>query len=278
MAYFERRVEAGRVTEIYRYQRPNRKKEKQIREPKTKPTPQRMAAINEMMAEQKLRWLINANFMANDFYLTLTYKKAQRPDPQEAKDHLRKFMRDVRRIFKKQGKVCKYITVTEYKKNAIHHHIVLSACDMGALNALWGKAESHGHIHMTPLDNTGQYAELAHYLIKETAKTFREKTGASLKRWNESRNLIHPEPKVKKISAKKFRETPEADPGTYLEPDSLVRQCWCQDIPFVGGLEYVRYTMIKPLGWKEALQQEKVHEAPAARKKRPPKGRGKNAK
>lgn len=278
MAYFERRVEAGRVTEIYRYQRPNRKKGKQIREPKTKPTPQGMAAINEMMAEQKLRWLINANFIANDFHLTLTYKATQRPTPQEAKEHLRKFMRDVRRIFKKDEKICKYITVTEYKAVAIHHHVILSACNLGELNALWGKVESHGHIRLVLLDNTGQYADLANYLIKQTTKTFREKTGASLKRWNESRNLIHPEPKVKKISAKKFRETPEADPGTYLEPDSLVRQCWCQDIPFVGGLEYVRYTMIRPLGWKEALQQEKVYEAPAARKKRPPKGRGKNAK
>lgn len=278
MAYFERRVEAGRVTEIYRYQRPNRKKEKQIREPKTKPTPQRMAAINEEMAEEKLRWKLNANFIANDLHLVLTYKQKYRPDPQEAKIHLEKFMRGVRRIFKKDGKICKYITVTEYKATAIHHHIVLSACDMGALNALWGKMEGHGHVHMTPLDNTGQYGQLAHYLIKETAKSFREKTGASLKRWNESRNLIHPEPKVKKISAKKFRETPEADPGTYIEPDSLVRQCWNQDIPFVGGLEYVRYTMIRPLGWNAALQQRKTHEAPAARKKRPSKGRGKNVK
>lgn len=278
MAYFERRVEAGQVTEIYRYQRPDRKKEKQVRESKTKPTPERMAAINEMMAEEKLRWLINANFMANDLHLVLTYKKAQRPDPQEAKIHLEKFMRGVRRIFKKDGKICKYIAVTEYKATAIHHHIVLSACDIGDLNALWGKTESHGHIHPTPLDNTGQYAKLANYLIKETAKSFREKTGASLKRWNESRNLIHPEPKVKKISAKKFRGTPQADPGSYIEPDSMVRQCWSQDIPFVGGLEFIRYSMIRPPERKTTPQQGNARDTAAASKKRSTKGRRKNAK
>lgn len=247
MAYFERKVKAGRVIEVYRYQRPERKKGKRTREPKTKPTPERMAAINEELAEQKLRWTLNANFGHNDLHLVLTYRQGFRPHPEEAKKHLEKFMRNVRALFKQEQRECKYVAVTEFKRKAIHHHIVLSACDIGRINELWGREEGHGHIHPTPLDNTGQYAALAHYLIKETAKTFREKKGACRKRWNESRNLIHPEPKVKKISAKKFRGEPEADQGLYIEPGSYQRGAWCNDIPVVGGLEFVRFTMIAPV-------------------------------
>lgn len=252
MAYFERRVKAGRVIEVYRYQRPERKKGKRTREPKTKPTPERMSAINEELAEQKLRWTLNANFAHNDLHLVLTYQKGNRPQPEETKKHLEKFMRGVRALFRQEGRVCKYIAVTEYQRKAIHHHVVISACDIGKLNELWGRVEGHGHIHPTPLDNTGQYAALAHYLIKETAKTFREKKGAYRKRWNESRNLTHPEPKVKKIAAKKFRAEPEADQGYYIEPGSLTRGAWSNDIPVVGGLEFVRYAMIAPPVWKGA--------------------------
>lgn len=229
MAYFQREVVAGRVVEIYRFQRPNRKGTKQIRQPKTRPTPERMAAINEEMAEEKLRWALNANFGHNDLHLVLTYKREARPTPEEAKKHLEKFLRGVRAMFKRAGRVCKYITVTEYRRKGIHHHIVLSSCDIGALNQLWGKTQGHGHIHPTPLDGTGQYAQLASYLIKETAKTFREKQGAYRKRWNESRNLAHPQPKVRKISAKKFREVPEAEAGCYI----FASKDWRQNNVFI---------------------------------------------
>lgn len=252
MAYLERRVKAGRVVEVYRYQRPERKKEKGPRQSKTKPTPERMAAINEELAEQKLRWTLNANFTHNDLHLVLTYERGGRPKPEEARKDLEKFLNGVRKWFKREKRALKYVTVTEYKRKAIHHHIVLPACDIGKLNELWGRVEGHGHIHPTPLDITGQYGALAHYLIKETAKTFREKKGAYRKRWNESRNLIHPQPKVKKISAKKFRAEPEADEGYYIEPGSYRRGAWNSDIPVVGGLEFVQYTMIAPMAWKGA--------------------------
>jgi hypothetical protein len=120
----------------------------------------------------------------------LTYKKDQRPDREESKKELERYLRKVRTIYKRRGHELKYITVTEYKNKAIHHHLIINMVNsIGAkeLNELWDK----GRTRFTYLDDTGQYGALAHYLIKETRKKH-QKTNNDGHRRNErtdKRNL-----------------------------------------------------------------------------------------
>ena len=63
------------------------------------------------------------------------------------------------------------------------------------LYALW----THGRPKVNPLDDTGNYRELAEYLIKETSKTFAEAAGPYKKRWNQSKNLRKPKIKIEVV-------------------------------------------------------------------------------
>lgn len=252
MAYFKKTVKAGCVIEVYKYQRANRKPNNQPipRAEKEKPTNEQVMEVNRRNAEAKLRWILNENFGEGDIHLVLTYKRNHRPTPEESRKHLEQFMRGLRRHFKTIGSQLKYISVTEYKRKAIHHHIVLSACNAKVINQLWGAHVSHGHVHLSILDNTGQYRLLAEYLIKETDQTFRERNGAYFKRWNGSKNLVHPKPKVEKISAKKWRTYPIPKKGYYIETDSVET-----GVNSMTGLVWHRYTMIKARPCKPKRKQ-----------------------
>lgn len=135
-------------------------------------TPEDVSKINEIMAETKLRRLINANFQYKDIFLTLTYRKNERPSPVDAKKHRKKFIVALQKEFKNHGSELKYVAVTEFgtedEPKAIHHHLVINAIDAGVISDLW----QYGRPHITLLDATGDYSALATYLIKETRLTF----------------------------------------------------------------------------------------------------------
>lgn len=239
MAYYKKTVRCGAVIEVYKYQRPNRRPDaEKPRAPKSKPTPEQVAEVNERNAEMYLRWRMNANFGPGDLHVVLTYRRGTRPTPEEARAHLERFLRKLRAACRQRGQEFKYISVTEWKGRAIHHHLVCSGCDAAMISALWCGDGSHGHIHATPLDASGQYKDLAAYLIKETARTFREGRGAYRKRWNESKNLIHPKPEIEKIKARGWREAPTPIKGYVIEPETVET-----GINAVSGLEWQRYTM-----------------------------------
>ena len=55
------------------------------------------------------------------------------------------------------------------KKGARHHHLVVNKIDTEILQRCWYKAyEGHNRVKVFPLDDSGNYAELASYLIKYT--------------------------------------------------------------------------------------------------------------
>ena len=93
--------------------------------------------------------------------------------------------------YRKQGLEFKWVAVTEYENKAIHHHLVVNGIDSRILTRLW----SYGRMHIASLDDTGDYIQLAEYLVKETSKTFRNPNATQKKRWRCSRNLKRPESK-----------------------------------------------------------------------------------
>ncbi|WKY47058.1 hypothetical protein Q5O24_11900 [Eubacteriaceae bacterium ES3] len=220
MPYIKEICKAGKTIEITKRFSARFNKKGITRGQNKKPTPELMQAINEKNAETKLRRLINTNYRDGDLHITITYANNKIILPEEAKKEVEKFLRRLRVEYRKHEEELKYILVTEYKNKRIHHHIIVNSIENETekiFKRLWKK----GRIRFTYLDNTGQYSALAHYLIKETRKTFREKDSPSKKRWNASKNLKKPVIKKEIIKAREWRKIPEPIKGYSIEADSI---------------------------------------------------------
>lgn len=238
--YFKTTVKAGKTIEVTksytkRVGATKRSGRKQL-------TPEEMDKINELNAARKLRLKINANFKKGDPYITLTYRKDCRPNADEVKKNILKpFFDKLRAYYKKQGTTLKYIIVTEYENKAIHHHLIVNDVDNieKVINNLW----VYGRPNYKYLDGTGQYKDLADYLIKETSKTYRknklEGKGAK-QRYSCSKNLIIPEPQTEVVKASKWLADPKPIKGYYVDQDTIFNGI----DPFTGR-EYQKYTLVE---------------------------------
>lgn len=160
-----------------------------MRKKKAKPTSECQKKVNEMNSENKCIRLVHNNFTEEDMKVDLTYAKAHLPvDDEEAARELRNFFNRVKRYRKRIGlPELKYIAVTEKGKRTgrYHHHLIIS----GGLSPqeiinLWGK----GYVRTDGLQfNENGVSDLVKYLLKKPV--------ASKKRWNSSKNLIHPQPR-----------------------------------------------------------------------------------
>ena len=164
--YRRRTTRAGKTLEIEKYTCTRMECGKRVRGPKRNPTPEDMKAVNERNAQRRLTWIINENFSPGDIHMILTYQDPA-PEKEEAKTELSKFIRELRKIYKKAGTELKYITVTEYHGKRIHHHLLLSAIDTRLLRGAW----TRGRPKITFLDESGSYWRLAGYFRKELRRT-----------------------------------------------------------------------------------------------------------
>lgn len=217
MPYVERVTKAGNTIEIERYFTSRYKKKGISRGDKVKPTKEEQEKVNTRQAERKLRILINANYGYGDYHLVLDYiRRKGEPDrtPEQMRQDIDVFLRECRKEYRKAGLEFKYIHVMEIgKKGARHHHLVVNKIDTEILQRCWYKAyEGHNRVKVFPLDDSGNYAELASYLIKYTG-THKKGTDGALqgKRWNCSKNLVRPEPEYHIISDREyFKKEPKA--------------------------------------------------------------------
>ena len=106
---------------------------------------------------------------------------------------------------------------------------------MAVLYQMW----PYGRPHITPLDSSGNYAQLASYLIKETSRTFSKPGAATRKRWTQSKGLKKPVVKYKIIPADKWVKEPRPKKGYYIPKDSIV-----SGVDDFTGMPYQRYIMI----------------------------------
>jgi len=234
--YYQKTVIAGETKEVSKIQSARFGKKGVVRNSNLKPSPEDVKKVNFKHAEAKLRWLINTNFKFNDIHLVLTYRKGERPAPEESKKYLEKFLRDLRALYRNQNQELKYICVTEYLNKAIHHHLVINSFDMRLITPLW----PYGRARPTFLDDTGQYDQLASYLIKETSKTYLMDDAPYAKRWNASRNLEKPQVDMVVISRNSWRKEPQATAGYYLEKDKTIN-----GVSEITGYPYQFYSMVK---------------------------------
>ena len=247
MPYVKRTTKAGKTIEIEYFYTARYNKKGASRKNKVKATKEAQKKVNTKQAERKLRLLINANFTYGDYHLVLDYVRGKNErTKEEMKRDIQIFLRECRKLYRKVGKEFKYIHVMEIgKKGARHHHLVVNKIDTKILQQAWYKAyEVHNRIKIFPLDDSGQYGELAAYFIKYTDKHISDKeTRFQGKRWASSKNLVHPEPVYKIVSQRSwYRCEAKAIKGYYVEQDSIEIGITS---PEYYGYGYFRYRMVQ---------------------------------
>lgn len=213
----------------------------QKRRNKRKPTPEEIAKQNQWIAERTLRRLINNNFGPGDWHMVLTYQRDKRPLVEETKKIIKKLLAAMRKDFKKLGKELRYIMVTEWENKAIHHHIIIENIVVGEMTTakLAKKNWKFGRPKFSMMDDTGEYKDLAEYLIKETSKTFRDEDNPNKLRYTRSRNLDIPEAVEEDIHKSDLSKEPETLPGYYIDKNSIVEGTGRE------GKPYRYYTMVR---------------------------------
>ena len=125
--------------------------------------------------------------------ITLTYAKDNRPQtPQETKNDIQNFLRNLKAAAKRKGKELLYVGVSNFDYCGVpHHHLLLNNIfTKEDLQSLW----QHGNINIKSLDSSGDYTLLATYLLKHTNGIFQDpKRRVHAKRFLRSRNLKKPE-------------------------------------------------------------------------------------
>ena len=156
------------------------------RRAKCKPTSQVQEKLNQRNAEKRLTRTVHANFTQKDLALHLTYRDGTEPaNEKEALRCLQNFIRRLKRRYKKAGIELKYVSCTEYGETTgrVHHHMILSGgVDRDEIERLWGSGYANSKRLQFGQDGVNG---LTHYMTK--SKHF-------YKRWNQSKNLIIPEP------------------------------------------------------------------------------------
>lgn len=220
MPYVKRVIKAGNTIEIEKYYTAKYNKKGGKRKDRVRATTDQQKKINTKQAERKLRILMNANFGYGDYHLELDYIHEE-GQPYREKDQMRHdldvFLREARKEYKKAGLELKYIHVMEIgEKGARHHHLVINQIDTKILQQCWYKAyEGHNRIKVFPLDDSGNYAKLAHYFVKYTDKVIKTEKALQGKRWNASKNLVRPEPEYEIISDREYFRREEKVPKEY---------------------------------------------------------------
>lgn len=214
-----------------RYGAPGQKREK-----KKKPTKEQVEKRNQYNKEKLARRKLRANFKANDYFSTLTYKKENRPSSMDkAKDDIKKAIRKIRGEYKKRGHELKWMRNIEVgTKNGWHIHIVLNR--IPDTDVILKRCWTHGKVISQLLYETGGFAKLAAYITKSplTDKRLRESS------YSTSRNLPIPEPEEKLYLRWKTWKDIKPVKGYYLDLDTLY-----EGINPNTGYQYRTYTLLK---------------------------------
>lgn len=238
--YFQKEIISGKVVEIVKSYTKGMVKNPQ-RGPRAKKTPEQVQEENRKNAVKNLARILNCNFVDGDLWVTLTYKKDRRPNPEEAKKRFKNFIRRMGTGFKKHKKKLKWVTVTEYESKAIHHHLVINNPDgVDVVKMIREQWKENGVVHMVPLYSEGNYTDLAEYMVKETSRTFRKPDGGNMQRWSASRNMDKPVVRYRIVKAKRWSPQPKAKKGFYIDTNSIVN-----GVNQWTGREYQSYTMVR---------------------------------
>lgn len=203
--YREKKYTCGEYLDVYIYPVFETGPKKGRRAARRKPSTEAQKKLNQRHKQEELTRVLHANFTPDDQEIHLTYGGEQPGSDEEAARLLRNYINRVKRARKKLGlPPLKYVAVTERGKQGgrYHHHITVNGgIDRDTLENIWGL----GYANAKRLQFTENgVAGLACYITKSPVESGK-------KAWSCSKNLIHPEPKIRdgRISGKRARELAE---------------------------------------------------------------------
>ena len=212
-----------------------------------RPTPEDMARQNQWKRVRDLRRLIKWNFREKkDYWVTLTYRKGDRPSWEQMKKDLAELIGKLRKAYRAAGEELKYIyRLGIGKKGGPHVHIILnriSGAETGTdmmLAEFWSK----GHANIRSMYEEGGYADLAEYI----AKPLEEWEPEGIKRYTPSRNLVRKEPEPPELILRRSladrhgnMKEPKPPKGYYVDRSSIR-----MGRNPVTGYFYRHYTLVK---------------------------------
>mgnify|MGYP000024317328 FL=1 len=219
MPYVHRVVQAGRTVEHRKMQSFRVHTKGVKRGPNKGTTTERQARINERVAEEHLRWDINANFGHRDLHAVLHYY-VKDSSFEEILENKAAFLRNLRKLCKKRGITFKAVVVIETKRMTNPHiHVVISRMDPEIITEAWENVpRGGGGISFKPLDRRGNHAKLAAYLMKESRSTMEKsrEIGKRGKRYSKTQNMDKPVITYKVVPASSWRKEPKARKGAVL--------------------------------------------------------------
>lgn len=210
---------------------------KKKRQKRKKPTEEQIARQNQYNREKKLRRILKANFGEDDTWALLTYIKGFRTCIKEAKGDFRKFIRLLRREYRKRGYELKWVVRTEVgKQGAAHHHFLCNRISDGdiLIKNCWRKITGTGFPSFKHTYEEGGFTGLAWYLTKPPDQEGMEHN------YSRSRNLIIPEPEITRATKREMTAYPVPDEGYYIDEDSVF-----MGINPITGNEYQHFIMYK---------------------------------
>ncbi len=244
--YRKQVIRAGKTVEVM-YTYPTKFGDKLTRSRFQNPTAEAMKVYNEQLSVDKLTRVLNTNFIPEDYWMTLTYEKHNRPKSyDEAQKKLTKFIPKLKRLFDSYKIELKYVKCTAFgERGGVHHHLVIpQGVPQREISKLW-KEHTHAGINARPpsfvaLYSSGEYSSIAAYIIKQK-QTLEECEIRRIRKWQGSQNLKKPKVEsVKEVAEVKWQEPPKAWIGYYVDTDSI--RAGCNPIT---GRPYLFYRMIK---------------------------------
>lgn len=218
MAYIQLTVNAGYDTYTYKYHSHRYGLKANKRGKNITPTTKEQKRINKRISERKRQWTASANFTKGDWWVTLTYRRQERPEENKAAHKiLTKTLSQLRRKLKRQRTEFYYMGKTERgEKGAVHHHLLIkNNFDIGRLIELW----KYGRVDIVSI-YTGSMAILSDYINKDSNASAKHKNKLEQKLretlHTASRNLKKPEIKKKVINASTFSEMPAHKKDYYI--------------------------------------------------------------
>ena len=202
----------------------------QKRQTRSKPTLEAVKKNNLRRKAEGIRDLLRVNFVPGDYWITLTYRKGDRPESMdEAKTIAKNFRERMKKYFRKAGVDFKWIQKTEVgSRGAVHHHFVINR--IPGLDKALQKEWKHGIVRLQLLYSDGRFRELADYIAKEESAEHA---------YTHSRNLQKPKV-IREILSGTFKPLRQIFMGFTLDKSSVIEGVNMYGFPYRVA-EYTRF-------------------------------------
>ncbi len=195
----------------------------------TTPTTDQQRAVNKRLATQRRLWTICDYFKKNDYFITLTYRRSERPESiEEAMKEFSRCFAKVGRVLKKRDIKLTYMHMCERGTHgAVHHHVLIkNTFEPSLIINAW----TRGSVNVQKVYSSDML-KLGMYFLKGNSQN-------SEKRFSQSRNIIAPKPKVRIIKAERWTDKPRPRNGY-----DVANITDGTDLEY--GFQYQEYIMVK---------------------------------